>query len=100
MNIQTHLFINNGGSTIGNILLFVNNELDDLASIYILDPTGHEIVGSYINSKSKNTININGTEALKRIDTATTALILNSNHVDLITEPNIIKSLASGSIPN
>jgi len=100
MSIQTHLFRNNGGFAIGNILLFVKNELDDVASIYILDPTGHEVVGSYINSKAKTTINIDGAEALKRVDTATTAFILNSNHVDLITKPNIIKSLASGSMPN
>jgi len=94
-------FINNGGFTIENILLFVKNELENMASIYILDPTGHVIVGSYINSKTKITINIDGTEQLKRIEnTATTAFILNGKHVDLITEPNIIKSLASGSIPN
>ena len=54
-----------------------------------------------MSSKSKITINVDGTEALERIKTtATTACILNGNHVDLITEPNIIKSLASGSIPN
>jgi len=94
-------FINNGGFTIDNILLFVKNEFENMASIYILDPTGHVIVGSYINSKTKTTINIDGTETLKRIEnTATTAFILNGDHVDLITEPNIIKSLASGSIPN
>ena len=94
-------FENNGGFTIENILLFVKLELENKASIYILDPTGHVIVGSYINSKTKITINIDGTETLKRVESSTTtAFILNGNHVDLITEPNIIKSLSNGSIPN
>ena len=81
--------------------MFVKNEFEILASVYNLDPTGHVIVGGYVNSKSKITIDVDGAETLERIKTtATTALILNGNHVDLITEPNIIKSLANGAMPN
>jgi hypothetical protein len=93
-------FKDKGGFNIKNILLFVEKELENKATIYILDPTGNHIIAKHTAVNQEATLTVDGDiHNTKRIWSASSALIMNSNHVDLITEPNVLRSLATGTTP-
>jgi hypothetical protein len=73
----------------------VGKELEHKATIYIyiLDPTGNHIIAKHMAKNQEATLTVDGDiHANQRIWSASSALTMNRNHVDLITEPVILRS--------
>ena len=87
------------GYTINNIINFVKYELNNYGSIYIYDPTGLVLIDKYIGYKQEAlaTIdgNINNTNISRRY-CKTVIGIINGDHIDPITEPNVSNSISHG----
>ena len=90
-----------GEFTVRKIIEFVKTQLNDFGTIYIYDPTGQVLIDYYIGNKHEVSAildnNINNKNISRRY--CHTAIgILNCNHIDPITEPNVSKSISHGGV--
>ena len=84
---------------IDNIIKFVKTKLNNYGSIYIYDPTGVVLIDKYIGYKQEASATIDANINSKNITRRyckTVIGILNGDHIDPITEPNVSNSISHG----
>ena len=89
----------NNEYTINKIIEFVKTQLNNYGTIYIYDPSGQQLIDKYIGYKQEATAtidnNINNTSISRRY-CKTVVAIINGDHIDPITEPNVSNSISHG----
>lgn len=89
----------NNEYTIHKTIEFVKTQLNNYGTIYIYDPSGQVLIDKHIGYKQEATAtidnNIHNTSITRRY-CKTVIGIINGDHIDPITEPNVSNSISHG----
>jgi len=89
----------NNEYTINKTIEFVKTQLNNYGTIYIYDPSGQILIDKYIGYKQEATATIDNNitnTSISRRYCKTVIGIINGDHIDAITEPNVSNSISHG----